>query len=183
MPEKSRTRRIIEMPEAGGARSQARLPARRSFGGTPADRRRCALAPQCANRREVAKRRCHARGLLYAGDPSSGQTFRPAGRGRRCLVHRPARRGAGLSRAERRRQIDDDEDDHRLSRADRRHRDRLRPRHRQGADRGQAPHRLSARGRSRLSRHDARRVSRLHRPHPRLLRPRGPARASAGWSR
>ena len=85
----------------------------------------------------------------------------------------PARRGAGISRAERRRQIDDDEDDHRLPRADRRHRDRLRPRHPDPADRGEAAYRLPARGRARLSRHDGRRVPRFHRPYPRLSRRRG----------
>ena len=50
-----------------------------------------------------------------------------------------------------------------------------------GHDIAQAPiaakrlHRLPAGGRARLSRHDAGRVSRFHRPHPRLFRRRGQA--------
>ena len=49
----------------------------------------------------------------------------------------------------------------------------LRRRHRRGPDRGQAPDRLSARGRAGLSRHDAGVVPALHRAHPRLRRRRG----------
>ena len=47
------------------------------------------------------------------------------------------RRGARLPRPERRRQVDHDEDDHRLPRADRRQRARLRPRRRDRTARGQ----------------------------------------------
>ncbi len=79
----------------------------------------------------------------------------------------------GFLGPERRRQIDHDEDDHRLSRADRRHRDRVRARHRRRSDRGEARDRLSARGRALLSRHDGGVVPALHRPHPRLRRRRG----------
>ncbi len=143
----------------------------------------CALAPHCADRRRMAKRRGHAGGLLYAGDPSSGQTFRRADRGRRCIVHGSARRSLGLSRSERRRQIDDDEDDHRLCRTHGRHRDRLRPRHCPRADRGKAVHRLSARGRPRLSRHDARPSSSALSPISAALPDARRNCASAGWSR
>ena len=158
----------------GFAGFQARSPAR---AGSTALRPFASLRACAAMRDRAGSGRTAlpSEGLLDAGDPSSGQTFRSAGRGRRCLVRRAARRGLGLSRPERRRQVDDDEDDHRLCRADRRHRDRLRSRHREGADRGQALDRLSARGRPRLSRHDAGRVSPLHRPYPRLCRPRGAA--------
>ena len=111
------------------------------------------------------------------------QAVRAGHGGGRRLLHGGTRRGAGLPRPERRRQVHHHEDDHRLPRADRSGTAAICG-HDMGrrADPGQAPDRLSARGRAGLCRHDAAGLPRLRRADPRLRRRRGGRAASTARS-
>ncbi len=116
------------------------------------------------------------------------QTVRPVHGGRPHRLFRQPRRGARLSRAERRRQIHNHEDDHRLPRAERRSGACLRPRHRDLHARCAARNRLPAGRRARLWRHDGARFPHLHRACAPFERCRGrqgnrPGRRGdgAGW--
>ena len=98
-----------------------------------------------------------------AGDRGAGKHFGPITAVDGVSFTRRARRGAGLPRAERRRQVDHDAHDHGLPAARRRPGRGLRHRPRARPDRGPAADRLSARGRARLRRHDAVGPARLRR--------------------
>ena len=149
-------------------------------------------AASCATVKQSSCRKtCFARGLRYSTAPTpvpggtkSGsserttadrdrgpdQALRHLHRGGQRVLHRRARRGAGLPRPQRRRQVHHHAHAGRLHDPDRRHRAHLRPRRADRRRRRAAQARLPARGRADLSRNDGRRLPALLRPHPRLSR-------------
>ena len=132
-------------------------------------------------RRSAAQRRKNfRRRVVNDRSPGPNQRVRAVPRRRRFELSGRAGRSARVPGAERRGQDHDDADRRRLLAADDRPRARLRLRHRNAGRRGEAPHRLPARGRAELPRDDAALVPRVHR---RSARPRRRASAASGSTR
>ena len=114
-------------------------------------------------------------------DRRPDQALRQLHRRRQRQLQRGARRGAGLSGAERRRQVHHDADAGGLHDPHRRHRPHLRPRRADRRRGGAARAGLPAGGRADLPRNDRHRLPDLLRQGARLRRPRtGAARRACG---